>query len=95
MDMSVIITHDLGVIVETADQIEVMYLGQIMESGSVVDVFIILTSLHPGFARIHSRVGIGTKPRPLKARCLTLTTSPGLPPFECCREACQVCNEPP
>ena len=35
----IIITHDLGVIAETADDIVVMYLGKAMESGSVVDIF--------------------------------------------------------
>ncbi|MEM9371931.1 MAG: oligopeptide/dipeptide ABC transporter ATP-binding protein, partial [Pseudomonadota bacterium] len=32
------ITHDLGVIAQTADRVAVMYLGRIMESGPVRDV---------------------------------------------------------
>ena len=40
MGMSVIIiTHDLGVIAEIADDVVVMYLGQVVERGSTVDVF--------------------------------------------------------
>ncbi|HIG40021.1 MAG: ABC transporter ATP-binding protein [bacterium] len=40
MGMSVIlITHDLGVIAETCDQVVVMYAGKIAESGSVFDLF--------------------------------------------------------
>lgn len=35
----VLITHDLGVVAETADQIAVMYAGRIVETGSVLDVF--------------------------------------------------------
>lgn len=35
----VLITHDLGVVAEVADQIGVMYAGRIVESGSVLDIF--------------------------------------------------------
>ena len=33
------ITHNLGVIAELADRVNVMYLGRIVESGSVYDLF--------------------------------------------------------
>lgn len=39
------ITHDLGVIAQTADRVAVMYLGRVMESGSVREV--IRTPAHP------------------------------------------------
>ena len=39
------ITHDLGVIAQTADRVAVMYLGQIVEHGAVRDV--ILRPAHP------------------------------------------------
>ncbi len=40
MGMSVIlITHDLGVIAETCEQVVVMYAGKVAEKGSVYDVF--------------------------------------------------------
>jgi peptide/nickel transport system ATP-binding protein len=35
----IMITHDLGVIAETADDVVVMYAGQIVESGTVDDIF--------------------------------------------------------
>ncbi|MBU2515599.1 ABC transporter ATP-binding protein [bacterium] len=35
----VLITHDLGVIAETCDDVIVMYAGQIVESASVIDLF--------------------------------------------------------
>nr|WP_279672226.1 ABC transporter ATP-binding protein [Flexivirga meconopsidis] len=35
----VLITHDLGVVAETADDIAVMYAGRIVETGTVLDVF--------------------------------------------------------
>ncbi|MBL6598207.1 MAG: ABC transporter ATP-binding protein [Alphaproteobacteria bacterium] len=39
------ITHDLGVIAQTADRVAVMYLGRVMETGPVRDV--IRTPAHP------------------------------------------------
>ena len=41
----VLITHDLGVVVEAAETVAVMYAGQIVEYGSVSDLF--PTPLHP------------------------------------------------
>ena len=40
-----LITHNMGVIAEMADQVVVMYLGQVVEQGSVADVF--SASKHP------------------------------------------------
>ena len=34
-----LITHDLGVVVETCDKVAIMYAGEIVESGSVKDIF--------------------------------------------------------
>ena len=34
-----LITHDLGVVAETCDRIAVMYAGQIIEKGTVYDIF--------------------------------------------------------
>ncbi len=41
----ILITHNMGVIAEMADQVVVMYLGQVVEEGSVDDVF--NASKHP------------------------------------------------
>jgi peptide/nickel transport system ATP-binding protein len=35
----IFITHDLGIIAEIADQVAVMYQGQIVEAGAVMDIF--------------------------------------------------------
>ncbi|MFD1429946.1 MULTISPECIES: ABC transporter ATP-binding protein [Lacticaseibacillus] len=35
----ILITHDLGVVAETADRVAVMYAGQLVETGSVYDIF--------------------------------------------------------
>ncbi len=46
LDMSVLlITHDLGVVATTADRVSVMYLGTIIETGTVFDIF--ETPKHP------------------------------------------------
>lgn len=51
MDMSIIyITHDMGVIAEMADDIAVMYLGRIVEIGSVFQIF--KNPLHPYTRRL-------------------------------------------
>ncbi|HSJ29541.1 MAG TPA: oligopeptide/dipeptide ABC transporter ATP-binding protein, partial [Acidimicrobiia bacterium] len=42
---TILITHDLGVIAEMADRVAVMYAGQIVETGSVEEVF--LDPQHP------------------------------------------------
>ena len=46
MDMSImLITHDLGVVAETADRVIVMYAGKIVEEASTIDLF--ETPQHP------------------------------------------------
>ena len=41
----ILITHDLGVVAETCDKVAVMYAGQIIESGTVHDIY--LNPRHP------------------------------------------------
>lgn len=41
----VIVTHNLGVVADIADKVSVMYAGQVVESGSVMDV--LLSPAHP------------------------------------------------
>ncbi len=59
-----IITHDLGVIAEMADEVSVMYMGKIVESGDVRTIF--RRPLHPytvGLMRSIPRLGSHTKER--------------------------------
>ncbi len=35
----ILITHDLGIVAETCDSVAVMYAGEIVESGSIYDIF--------------------------------------------------------
>lgn len=41
----ILITHDLGVVAETCDKVAIMYAGEIVESGSLEDIF--LRTAHP------------------------------------------------
>lgn len=69
----VMITHDLGVIAETADQVAVMYLGRIVEQGSVDSIF--NDPKHPytrGLLASLPRIGQGNENR--------LTAIPGTVP---------------
>jgi oligopeptide/dipeptide ABC transporter ATP-binding protein len=50
-----LITHDLGVVAEQADDVAVMYAGRIVEYGSVVDVF--ERPLHPYTVALMEAVG--------------------------------------
>jgi oligopeptide/dipeptide ABC transporter ATP-binding protein len=59
-----IITHDLGVIAEMADEVAVMYMGKIVESGDVRTIF--RQPLHPytvGLMRSIPRLGRHSKDR--------------------------------
>ena len=70
----ILITHDLGVVAETADRVAVMYAGQIVESGDVRTIF--SRTSHPytaglmaslprlGATRERLRVIAGTVPNP-------------------------------
>jgi oligopeptide/dipeptide ABC transporter ATP-binding protein len=67
-----LITHDLGVVAEQADDVAVMYGGRIVEQGSVLDVFD--RPLHPYTqALFRSMPGVG-------GRRLRLETIPGQVP---------------
>ena len=58
----IIITHDLGVVAETADHVAVMYVGRVVESGTVQDV--LGDPQHPYTrALLHSVPRIGAKAR--------------------------------
>jgi oligopeptide/dipeptide ABC transporter ATP-binding protein len=75
-----LITHDLGVIAETADRVAVMYAGRIVEEGPVRDIF--RKPLHPytqgllasipgegGGARLHAIEGVVPNLADLPAGC--------------------------
>jgi peptide/nickel transport system ATP-binding protein len=68
--MSVLfITHDLGVVAELADEVVVMYLGTVVEKGSVEEVF--GDPKHPytrSLLRSIPRMGAGTRQRLLSIR---------------------------
>ena len=74
MGMSIIlITHDLGVIAETCDDVVVMYAGRVAEMGSVQQVF--QNPLH-----LYTRGLLSSIPRLENERKTQLPTIPGLVP---------------
>ncbi|WP_405058219.1 ABC transporter ATP-binding protein [Kribbella sp. NBC_01505] len=69
----VLISHDLGVVAEVADDVLVMYAGRAAERGTVRDLF--YRAAHPyslGLLGAMPRIDVAPKPR--------LTTIPGSPP---------------
>ncbi|MBI3770490.1 MAG: ABC transporter ATP-binding protein [Deltaproteobacteria bacterium] len=61
-----LITHDLGIVAEQADEVAVMYAGRIVEQGSVLDVF--ERPLHPYTIALMEAVGrLGGDERYLEA----------------------------
>ncbi len=72
----ILITHNLGLVAETTQRVIVMYAGQIVEVGSVVDIF--KNPVHPySQGLLMSVPSIGTKSRLGKRR---LKEIPGLVP---------------
>jgi peptide/nickel transport system ATP-binding protein len=69
----IIITHDLGVVAELADDILVMYAGRMAEYGTAVDIF-----ERPGHPYAWGL--LGSMPRLDRARAQRLTPIPGTPP---------------
>jgi oligopeptide transport system ATP-binding protein len=72
--MSVIlITHDLGVVATLADRVAVMYAGQIVETGTVDEIF--ATPRHPYTVGLKAAI-----PNPLHPDGFALRPIPGSPP---------------
>lgn len=97
-DMSIIlITHDLAVVARMADRVAVMYAGQIVESGSVDDIF--YRSAHPYTLGLKSAMPSNTHDRD-KSLTPILGSPPDLfqPPEGCgycarCPHAMTVCAD--
>ena len=97
-DMSIIlITHDLAVVARMADRVAVMYAGQIVESGSVDDIF--YRSAHPYTLGLKAAMPSNTHERD-KSLTPILGSPPDLfqPPPGCgyctrCPHAMKVCAD--
>jgi oligopeptide/dipeptide ABC transporter ATP-binding protein len=78
----ILITHDLGVVAEVADEVVVMYAGQVVESGPVDDIF--ADPQHP------YTIGLMGSVPSLGRRKGRLTTIPGtVPPAELMPHGCR------
>ncbi len=69
----VLITHDMGVVAETADRVLVMYAGRIVEQGTTRDIF--TEPWHPYAWGLHDSIPPLTGARPKR-----LPSIPGTPP---------------
>lgn len=97
LDTSIIlITHDLGVVAETCDRIAVMYAGQIVETGTVEDIF--YRPNHP-----YTKALLNSVPRldmksdePLQPIVGSppdlFSPPPGCPFFDRCKHAMAICQ---
>src|SRR6185369_6117571 len=92
----VLITHDLGVVAQMADEVAVMYAGQIVEQGSVDDVF--YRPAHPytlGLKQAMPSDAEGTRARlePIEGSPPDLfAPPPGCPYADRCPWAMKVCG---
>lgn len=98
MGMSIIlITHDLGIVADKADDVVVMYAGQIVEQGKTNDIF--YNPSHPYTKNLLSSV-----PRPNMNKNEPLYSIQGTPPdlykpptgcgfFDRCNSSMHVCNK--
>ncbi len=69
----IFITHNFGVVADIADRVAVMYLGRIVETGTVDDIF--YNPQHP-----YTRALLQSIPRPGKNHGKRLKTIPGMVP---------------
>ncbi|MFA7572488.1 MAG: ABC transporter ATP-binding protein [Lutispora sp.] len=79
----ILITHDLGVVAQTCDKVAIMYAGEIIENGSIEDIFDKSRGHHPytvglfgsipdlkkGSKRLNPIEGLIPDPRELPAGC--------------------------
>jgi oligopeptide/dipeptide ABC transporter ATP-binding protein len=85
----IFITHDLGVVAETADRVVVMYAGRKVEEAAVDDLF--ETPLHPYTAGL-----IGATPTPGAERAARLADIPGMvPPLNALPRGCAFADRCP
>ncbi len=94
----ILITHDLGVVAQMADEVVVMYAGKVVETGSADGIF--YASGHPYTQGLKSAM-----PQNQDRRAQQLEPISGSPPdlfdppkgcgyFDRCPQAMQVCDEP-
>lgn len=99
IDMSVIlITHDLGVVANFADRIQVMYAGEVMEAGNVEEIF--TKPRHPyTWALLRSIPKINTESDDVHLYSLSGTPPdlimdiPGCPFADRCDYAMEICKQ--
>ena len=92
----IMITHDLGIVAETCDQVAVVYAGEIVEYGSVVEVFDHPT--HPYTKGLFGSLPSANKKKKRLSPIPGLMPDPSALPKGCkfqdrCQHACDKCRE--
>ncbi|MDR2174325.1 MAG: ABC transporter ATP-binding protein [Synergistaceae bacterium] len=70
----IMITHDLGIVAQTCDNVAVMYAGKIIEMGTAEDIYLLSANHHP-----YTMGLFGSIPN-LRTKARRLTPIPGLMP---------------
>jgi oligopeptide/dipeptide ABC transporter ATP-binding protein len=92
----VLITHDLGVVARMADRVAIMYAGEIVEVGSVEEIF--YRSAHPYTAALKAALPRADQPRRSRLRAIEgappglLRTLKGCSFLERCPHAMELCS---
>lgn len=95
----ILITHDLGVVAKMADDVAVMYAGQVVESGTVEDIF--YRSRHPYTVGLRHAMPINDESRkhklaPIEGSPPDLFSPPkGCGYFDRCSKRMRICEKQP
>jgi len=93
----ILITHNMGIVAETCDDVAVMYMGRIVESGTLEQVF--ENPLHPYTRALMRSVPVLGRGRKTRLVSIEGNTPDAATEFTCCEfeprcaESCEMCRQ--